>query len=694
MPERLARTEPAFVQQFRNLTGVPSYHYDASFGRIIRDRFATTRPAVVALELPASFRPALEWAATCWPTPVAALERGRGTGMGMVMPFVPGDSILEAFRLASQAGIEVALIDVDVAVAGEQRPPSMLKLGPEFAGRPGDGFFGAADALNTREAPFVSDLAREAAMASALAALMMQHASVLWVGGFAHWSRIVERLRSHDFSGPDVEPRRRRRFARVRLASSALMRITSQYPAMVAAFARAPAQFEPFDAMRMLLQEAAKHNADGQGLSLARDERSASSFEPTTAIDLARTGLYARNLAATARVSEQPQLAELVLAASATIGPRYAARLCTLATADHRSPDRATPAAKLPALTFEVDPRTKDSEKVEAGFCFRGKRRSAEPWFPLPWPILDAPDVAQLTRDARNADYEGLPDALPGDVFRWRAYPPDQDAYEDFVRYALRRASQLDPSEDAADGPSVPFVNGLEGGLDVRTTIRFWHQDQIYVRQQQRTSDSVRNGVIDWSNRTEDSAILRGGGGPTPGWNDPDSTVLGSVSRAVGHETACRQGQSEVGRPRRHWSFVTLDHPTFETGSGSGAMWERVIEPLLDLRKGRDDVYGWLEVVFRLCEGKPFVYVSQYTPSARIYALARPHKVRLRWCPLGRLSDTLLARHRSWRQLWLSDSQCQVLLARLAARAGPGRDPQGAPAGPGRHPAVPHPRKP
>ena len=163
--------------------------------------------------------------------------------------------------------------------------------------------------------------------------------------------------------------------------------------------------------------------------------------EPAAAIDLARTGLYARNLAATARISEQPQLAELVLAASATIGPRYAARLFELATAEHVS----TPGEALDALTFEVDPRTKGSDQVEAGFCFRGRRLSAEPWFPVPWPILDPPDVAQLTREARDAHYEDLPDARPGETFRWHAYPPDQEAYEEFVRYALRRASQIEP---------------------------------------------------------------------------------------------------------------------------------------------------------------------------------------------------------------------------------------------------------
>jgi len=261
-------------------------------------------------------------------------------------------------------------------------------------------------------------------------------------------------------------------------------------------------------------------------------------------------------------------------------------------------------------------------------------------------------DMEQLTREAHDAEYEKLPDARPKEEFHWHAYPPDQDAYEEFVRYALRRAGQSDP----VDGPSLPFMSGLEGGLDVRTTIRFWHEDQVYVRQPVRGSESIRNGVIDWTKAAEDSEILRGGG-KTPGWNDPDSTAIGSVSRVVGHERIEKHGQPEVKRRIREWSFITLDHPTFETRPATGAFWDRVIMPLLDLEKGHDDVSAWLEVAFQFCEGKPFVYYSQYVPGARIHALARSHKVRLRWRPLNHVSTTLLARHRVWRQLWLSASQ-------------------------------------
>ena len=291
-----------------------------------------------------------------------------------------------------------------------------------------------------------------------------------------------------------------------------------------------------------------------------------------------------------------------------------------LATAEHVS----TPSEALDALTFEVDRRTKSSEQVEAGFCFRGRRLSAEPWLGVPWPILDPPDVPQLTREARDAHYEDLPDARPGETFHWQAYPPDEKAYEEFVRYALRRASQLDREE----GPSVPFVSGLESGLDVRTTIRFWHEDQVYVRQHLRGSESIRNGAIDWTSRAEDSrswaasAVGRSGAG----WNDPDSTVIGCVSRVVGHETISTQGQSEVTRRPREWSFVTLDHPVLETRPGSGALWERVIMPLVDLQEGpRDNVYGWLELVFQFCEGKPFAYYSQVSCRALASTRWRGH---------------------------------------------------------------------
>ena len=105
-------------------------------------------------------------------------------------------------------------------------------------------------------------------------------------------------------------------------------------------------------------------------------------------------------------------------------------------------------------------------------------------------------------------------------------------------------------------------------------------------------------------------------------------TVIGCVSRVVGHETIAKQGQSVVTRRPREWSSLRSTIPRSRHALAPERLWDRVIMPLVDREKGRDDVYGWLELVFQFCEGKPFVYYSQYVPSARIYALARSHKVR------------------------------------------------------------------
>ncbi|GAC1521215.1 MAG: hypothetical protein NVS3B10_22160 [Polyangiales bacterium] len=89
-----------------NLLAVPSYHYDPVFAGHVRDAFATFRPTVVALELPAGLAPELEWALRCWPTPVCVLGRAS------FVPLVPGDSVVEAYRLARRDGVPVRLIDL------------------------------------------------------------------------------------------------------------------------------------------------------------------------------------------------------------------------------------------------------------------------------------------------------------------------------------------------------------------------------------------------------------------------------------------------------------------------------------------------------------------------------------------------------------------------------------------------------
>jgi hypothetical protein len=54
-------------------------------------------------------------------------------------------------------------------------------------------------------------------------------------------------------------------------------------------------------------------------------------------------------------------------------------------------------------------------------------------------------------------------------------------------------------------------------------------------------------------------------------------------------------------------------------------------------------------------------------PGPRLFAIARAHDVAFVWSPLGRVSGGLLERHRTFRQLWLAESQWETLKERLTA---------------------------
>ena len=265
---------------------------------------------------------------------------------------------------------------------------------------------------------------------------------------------------------------------------------------------------------------------------------------------MARTAVYARNLAATRGLRELPSLAELLLSAKATIGDGYAARVYRLAMRD-----TVTDATRaLPALTWEVAPNAR-----RAGYRLNGRWLATEAWLRADRAALAIPEFSELDRAARDGHYKDLPRPHSGDRFFWGAYPPDEAAYEEFVRYLLRRASVSD--EDA--GRSAPFTCGMRDGVDVRATIRHWQDDTLYVREARRGAMRFTNGVIDWTSSTERSPVLWSlGANDRGGWNDPDSPHVGSCSREVqplrcvvlawperGHAPASRVVGAHTGLP-------------------------------------------------------------------------------------------------------------------------------------------------
>lgn len=314
--------------------------YDPTFARVAANALTTFRPSVVALELPDGLQSELEWADLCWPGPVVSASKEA------LFPFVPGDSIFETFRLARKARIPIVLVDLPAADPTPEptvRREHAIGIGPELS-RAGAGLFlEANDTLMADSgSPNRWNVAREACMARSLTRLLAHGKTVMWVGGMAHWTRIIARINEGNFDAANVGLAAYSSFKRMRLAPSALYRMTHRLPWLVARYAQDPSGYEEHAAMRVLCLEATKRSVQ-ETSTLVLTERSGNLLstmdeaEASAPIDVARTLQYARNLAAIKDLRERPTFGELLTAAVATIGPKYAGGVYELAMNERAS---------------------------------------------------------------------------------------------------------------------------------------------------------------------------------------------------------------------------------------------------------------------------------------------------------------------------------------------------------------------
>ena len=111
----------------------------------------------------------------------------------------------------------------------------------------------------------------------------------------------------------------------------------------------------------------------------------------------------------------------------------------------------------------------------------------------------------------------------------WVGYPPDETEYEAFVEFVLRRVA----------------------------------------------AGNITHGIIDFTSRTERSAVLRGKGAGSlrAGWVDPDLVGVGSVSREARPHVILSDKPFNVTLRQREFSLVTLNAPTLIPGDDSKSFY-------------------------------------------------------------------------------------------------------------------------
>lgn len=575
------------------LAAVPSFHYAAYYAGQVRRTARDFAPTAIAVEAPTELTGDVDWAVSCWPTPVC-LAAGRA-----VHAFVPGDSIYEALCLAQRTGAGLHLVDI----ACRRRGDCILPLpDPTLAEKLGTRLSATAAAIVAVSPRPRADVAREAAMAGAVHDLLERGHRVLWVGGLAHWRPIEARLASGDHAAPRVARSSWRDPRRLRLAPHALLFLTGMYPWLVGQYAADPDSYSTEASVR----ELALISPEGADVE-ARDDGS------TTPSDVTRVLTYARNLAATARVACCPTLHELVEAAAAVVGRGYAGRLLALALDE---PPPSGPSADLPRL---------EPAPGAAHGRYRVGRRLRR--LIAGWPGASEAPV-------------GAVDSIAGDDWSWVCHPADERDYVAFVRYLMRLASR----HGAPELRSAPFLCGFGGGIDPRETLRHRSEGRPYVRARPSPSTRVAHAIIDWEHdREEDPRLHR-----SRGWIEPSFRSIGSASIDGPYETLL--ADPLVLGIRRDVALLSLDPPTWIPADDSRSLYGRVVQPLLCLPPSDDHLYGWLRIFFANCAaGRVVAWFSRYVPGRRIHEVAREHDVQVLPVPLSRIPPALLRRNRSFR---------------------------------------------
>ena len=444
--------------EFDHVRVVPSVHGRILFAGQVRRVFAEVRPACIAVELPPGLRDAVLAAVDYLPQIAAVCYREQtGENRLCYLPVSPADSIIEAIRLARESNVPVEFVDLDVEPFDEPTVPMPDEYAIEKIGL--DAYTRVVVASLAPSRPRQTTWMREQHMAWRLRQLRTHHDSILFVCGIGHLGRI------HQFytGGGELasRPNPPDRVFLAHLTAGSLVRALREIPYLVHLYEEARANSNLVGGWRFDKLEAVR------SLFLAAEKPYAKRYKEEINVTQWRTLLqYTRNLALT-QMNICPEFYEVVMGAKCAVDGDYGAEVHELAV------------SYPPQRDFSPHPMLELFPNDRGCLGQSDERHWLKPRPPHP------PEMSirvrfrrrpRPTERERKLWRELWDRSLHGGICSW---PPEDKIQEDFMAYVRKRALQV-VSEDKKR--VVEFTTSFYDGLDIRETMRNWHERKIYVQ--------------------------------------------------------------------------------------------------------------------------------------------------------------------------------------------------------------------
>jgi hypothetical protein len=636
---------------------MPVLHGRMEYADLVRRAISEGVADAVAVELPDTLTDPVLAAADRLPQ-LSILLYEDEEGTPVYLPIEPAEATVEAVRSAREAGLPVRLVDLDVdyPIRDVQRFPdtyALMRIGPAAY----------HDAwLEARSESDVSDQdrRREAAMAHRVQIMLTRHERVLVVCGMAHAARLVE-----DLGQSQAAPFARRRREGIGLFNADpgnLAEVMTTFPFLAAVYEsrrhgrpdepasesldpprqRAVTDLlsvvqggdEPPPSDNAAMDAAVDYVArrcdtddgllDRQRVHLELCRRAAHRYRMRTGDEVHRwqTSVLQRFSRNYALIEGRllPDFYQLVVAGRGAVDENFGYELWELG--EHYPFQRET--AEIPTIRVTGDQLMLGTRRIQLRRRIpRAKRR-----------MVRVP-LRKRKREAHPGEWlEGFdPQGLC-------SYPPEDIVIEDYGNYLRRKGVKVGGEEQSR---TEPFTTSLLDGIDIRETLRHWHDGRIHVREDRQVSGGVGAVVLIFDE--DDSPSTGEERYPFQmtwlGEHDQESDMAFYSTDLLGHVVG-------PGINRCEYGGMMLSYPPLRLFD----VWE---DPDYQDARSRAEVLLMAAVDYSLEQHVVYAAASPPRSALRTYAERRGRKIV--YVPIAQLSPTSLKKIRVFHVLWGKDKR-------------------------------------
>jgi hypothetical protein len=578
---------------------VPVIHGRLEFALTVRRLFYDYQPEAVAVELPDTIQTVTEKGLDRLPY-LSVVMYEEKDGRTVYLPLEPQDPIVAAAHLARTHGLPLHFIDRDT-----EGYPRTREAFPDSYALTRLGLREVAEnyrRIHEDDSADPEDELREMTMAFRLQKIAADHDRVMCVLGMSHWHK-VQSLLDQSLTQP-LARRKRSGVALANLHHDSAREILTEPPFLAAAFVRSGRDGRHRDIDRLAVHRDLVEQARTRHL-----ERDKTDVGPHL---LAAMYKFARNYALVQNYLT-PDLYQLLVAARGVGGDNFAYQVWDVGTDYPWQDDESN----LPTLRLRGEDLYLDTRRIR---FYRGFRRNRRRLIPVP--------VKKRRRENRPGEWKETWDGRGICSFQ-----PEDIVIENFGDYLKKKTVQTLSEEQRR---TRPFEASMLDGIDIRETIRNWHEGRLYVREQRQIQGRVGSVVVVFDYDQSDDQ------GEAYPWRMSWLGEHDQESDMAFYATEAGEVMAGPGISKCEYGGFMLTYPPL-----------RLYDPWRDpfFSGARSKAERLLMAGIDYSEEKLIAYIAPQPPPDRMKSLANLYGKKVVYLPLGQFSPSTLQKMRTFHVL-------------------------------------------